>query len=102
MSLTNLYYFSYSVSHEYFHHNLLSKLCLSEGEAIKELRDMHNGDEIVFFLGDEHKVHKEFDTIEGAIKYILEIYNNFKDIRAEIKLVKYITTGERISFQTKQ
>ena len=100
----SFFYFSYNISQEYFHHNLLSDLYTSEREAIRALSDLHNGDEVAFFLGDDYKVSPTmFDTIEGAVENILNIYKeNFKDIQVEIKLVKYITTGERYSFQTKR
>ena len=87
MEPVTFYYFSYNVSHKYFHHNLLSKICLSE----TELCDMHNSNEIEFFLGDEHKVVSDnFETIESLIDHILEIYTNFIDIDAEIQVCNYI------------
>ena len=92
-------YFSYNVSHEYFHHNLLSKLCLTEESAIKELCEMHNGDEIAFFLGDDEQVSPdEFTDFRELIQHIVSIYDKYKDMTVEIKLIEYITSGSFESF----
>lgn len=98
-----MYYFSYHVSHGYFQHNLLSELCFTEEEAIKKLCDMHNGEEVEFFIGDNHKIHpNQFEKIDDLIKEILAIYVDYEEISAEIKLARYIITPSIDYYNTEQ